>query len=136
MAAERANAQSDIRELCEALGVPAPMAAGSGYEFELPIKLVTRDGTEAQGFVDCDKAGNFRLEAKDGGAERPTSPCAAPTVARAVRHEAQAERFVPTATSPNGHPTEYRDFAIRWRRLALRLYRLSLASRSIVRSDD
>ncbi|MBY0491359.1 MAG: hypothetical protein K2R93_16060 [Gemmatimonadaceae bacterium] len=69
-AAERANAQSYIRELCEALGVPAPMPAGSGYEFELPIKLVTRDGTEAQGFVDCYKAGHFMLEAKDvdGGA--------------------------------------------------------------------
>jgi hypothetical protein len=69
-AAERANAQSYIRELCEALGVPAPMPAGSGYEFELPLKLVTRDGTETQGFVDCYKAGHFILEAKDvdGGA--------------------------------------------------------------------
>jgi hypothetical protein len=69
-AAERANAQSYLRELCEALGVPSPQPAGSGYEFELPVKLVTRDGTETQGFVDCYKAGHFILEAKDvqGGA--------------------------------------------------------------------
>ena len=69
-AAERANAQSYLRELCEALGVPTPQPAGSGYEFELPVKLVTRDGTEANGFIDCYKAGHFILEAKDvqGGA--------------------------------------------------------------------
>lgn len=69
-AAERANAQSYLRDLCEALGVPAPLPAGSGYEFELPVKLITRDGTEATGFVDCYKAGCFILEAKDvaGGA--------------------------------------------------------------------
>jgi hypothetical protein len=69
-AAERANAQSYISELCAALGVPAPLPAGSGYEFELPVKLITRDGTESQGFVDCYKAGHFILEAKDvqGGA--------------------------------------------------------------------
>ncbi len=69
-AAERANAQSYLRDLCEALGVPAPLPAGSGYEFELAVKLVTRDGTETTGFVDCYKAGHFILEAKDvqGGA--------------------------------------------------------------------
>jgi hypothetical protein len=69
-AAERANAQSYVSELCAALGVPAPQPAGSGYEFELPVKLITRDGTETQGFVDCYKAGHFILEAKDvqGGA--------------------------------------------------------------------
>ena len=69
-AAERANAQSYLRDLCEALGVPAPLPAGSGYEFELPVKLVTRDGTETTGFVDCYKAGCFILEAKhvEGGA--------------------------------------------------------------------
>ncbi len=69
-AAERANAQSYLRELCEALGVPSPQPAGSGYEFELPVKLITRDGTEANGFIDCYKAGHFILEAKDvqGGA--------------------------------------------------------------------
>jgi hypothetical protein len=69
-AAERANSQTYISELCAALGVPVPQPAGSGYEYELPVKLITRDGTETQGFVDCYKAGCFILEAKDvaGGA--------------------------------------------------------------------
>jgi hypothetical protein len=69
-AAERANAQSYISELSAALGVQAPQPAGSGYEFELPVKLITRDGTETQGFIDCYKTGCFILEAKDvaGGA--------------------------------------------------------------------
>lgn len=64
-AAERANAQSYIIELCDALEVEPPRPAGSGYEFELPVKLVARDGSESQGFVDCYKAGHFVLEAKD-----------------------------------------------------------------------
>ena len=63
--AERANAQSYIIELCDALAVEPPRPAGSGYEFEFAIKLTTRDGTEAQGFVDCYKEGHFVLEAKD-----------------------------------------------------------------------
>jgi hypothetical protein len=64
-AAERANAQSYVIELCAALGVEPPRPAGSGYEFELPIKLTSRDGTETQGFIDCYKSGYFVLEAKD-----------------------------------------------------------------------
>jgi hypothetical protein len=63
--AERANAQLYIVELCDALGVEPPRPAGSGYEFELPVKLIARDGTESRGFVDCYKAGHFVLEAKD-----------------------------------------------------------------------
>jgi hypothetical protein len=63
--AERANAQTYVSELCEALGVEPPRPAGSGYEFELPVKLIARDGTESQGFIDCYKAGHFVLEAKD-----------------------------------------------------------------------
>lgn len=64
-AAERANAQSYVIELCDALGVEPPRPAGSGYEFEFPIKLTARDGTETQGFVDCYKERHFVLEAKD-----------------------------------------------------------------------
>lgn len=64
-AAERANAQSYLVELCEALGVDRPRPAGSGYEFELPIKVIARDGTEAQNFIDLYKEGHFLLEAKD-----------------------------------------------------------------------
>lgn len=64
-AAERANAQSYIIDLCHALDVEPPRPAGSGYEFELPVKLIARDGSESQGFIDCYKAGHFVLEAKD-----------------------------------------------------------------------
>lgn len=64
-AAERANAQSYIIELCEALELPRPQPAGSGYEFEYPMKLASRDGTETQGFVDLYRTGCFVLEAKD-----------------------------------------------------------------------
>jgi len=62
-AADRANAQLYIVELCEALGVEPPRPAGSGYEFELPIKLTARDGSETQGFVDFYKTQHFVLEA-------------------------------------------------------------------------
>lgn len=63
--AERANAQSYIIELCEALDVPRPQPAGSGYEFEFPMTITSRDGTETPGFVDCYRQKCFVLEAKD-----------------------------------------------------------------------
>lgn len=71
-AAERANAQTYLIELCEALGVERPRPAGSGYEFELPIKVIARDGTEAQNFIDLYKEGHFLLEAKDAGEGKNT----------------------------------------------------------------
>ena len=65
-AAERANAQSYLIELCEALGVERPRPAGSGgYEFEYHVRVVNRDGTETSNFVDLVKLGFFLLEAKD-----------------------------------------------------------------------
>lgn len=68
--AERANAQSYVIELCHALGVEPPRPAGSGYEFEFPVKVVGRDGTESTNFVDLYKARHFALEAKDQDAGR------------------------------------------------------------------
>jgi hypothetical protein len=68
--AERANAQLYIVELCAALGVEPPRPAGTGYEFELPVKLIARDGTESPGFIDCYKEAHFVLEAKDYEAGR------------------------------------------------------------------
>ena len=96
-AAERANAQSYIRGLCEALGVPEPLPAGTGYEFELPIKLITRDGTEASGFVDCHKRDCFILEAKDveGGASDVAMR----------RAYGQARQYA--ANDPSGFPPPY-----------------------------
>jgi hypothetical protein len=63
--AERTNAQSYVIELCRALDVEPPRPAGLGYEFEFPVKVVARDGTETTNFVDCYKARFFALEAKD-----------------------------------------------------------------------
>src|SRR5690242_13465159 len=71
-AAERANAQSYLKELCRALDVEEPRPAGTGYEFEYPIKVVTRDGIESTNFVDLYKAGHFALEAKDEEAGKST----------------------------------------------------------------
>jgi hypothetical protein len=93
--AERANAQSYLRELCEALSVPTPLPAGSGYEFELPVKLVTRDGTEVQGFVDCYKQGHFVLEAKD--ADGPASDLA---LRKAYGQARQYAMHDPTGSAP------------------------------------
>ena len=64
-AAERANFQSYIIELCEALEVERPRPAGSGYEFEYPVRVINRDGTEATNFIDLYKRNHFVLEAKD-----------------------------------------------------------------------
>lgn len=63
--AERANAQLYLAELCRALDVEPPRPAGSGYEFEYPVRVVNRDGTESVNRIDLFKAGCFALEAKD-----------------------------------------------------------------------
>ena len=63
-AAERANAQLYLSELADALGVERPRPSGSGFEFELPVKVTGRDGRESTNFVDLFRAGHFVLEAK------------------------------------------------------------------------
>jgi hypothetical protein len=68
---ERANYQLYIGDLCEALGVERPRPAGSGYEFEFPVKVIERNGAESSNFVDLFKRDHFVLEAKDGEAGRP-----------------------------------------------------------------
>lgn len=64
-AAERANAQSYLKELCRALAIEEPRPAGSGYEFEMAVRAVSRDGAEVTNFIDLFKQGCFALEAKD-----------------------------------------------------------------------
>jgi hypothetical protein len=71
-AAERANFQPYLIELCEALGVERPGPAGSGFQFELPVKVITRDGVEVPNFLDCWRAGFFAIEAKDEEPGRST----------------------------------------------------------------
>ncbi|MDT8370180.1 MAG: hypothetical protein RQ745_13320 [Longimicrobiales bacterium] len=68
-AAERSNAQSYLIELTEALGVERPRPRGGGYEFEFPVRVVARDGSETVKFVDLFKGGCFVLEAKDDGGD-------------------------------------------------------------------
>lgn len=70
-AAERANYALYLVELCEAIGVERPRPSGSGYEFELAIKVVSRDGVEGTNYIDLFKREHFLLEAKDaeGGAD-------------------------------------------------------------------
>jgi hypothetical protein len=68
---ERSNAQLYIVELCDALGVERPRPAGTGYEFEYPVRVVGReDGAESCNYVDLHKNGCFVLEAKQHGRER------------------------------------------------------------------
>lgn len=65
--AERANASLYIGELCDAIEVEKPRPAGGGYQFEYPVRVVNRDGTETTNFVDLFKRNHFILEAKDQG---------------------------------------------------------------------
>ena len=69
-ARERANYQLYLGELCAALDVEGPRPAGSGYEYEFPIKVVDREGKEGSNFVDLFKRDHFVLEAKDKEAGR------------------------------------------------------------------
>jgi hypothetical protein len=64
-AAERANFQSYVTELCEALGVERPRPRGSGYEFEYPVTTTDRkSGKDTTNFIDLYRQGHFILEGK------------------------------------------------------------------------
>jgi restriction-modification enzyme MmeI-like protein len=67
---ERATWQLYLGELCTALGVEGPRPAGSGYEYEFPIKVINRDGVDGTNFVDLFKRDHFVLEARDKTAGR------------------------------------------------------------------
>jgi hypothetical protein len=70
-AAERANFQTYVTELCAALNVTPPRPRGTGYEFEYPVTTVDRrTGREATNFIDLYRQGFWILEAKhtDAGA--------------------------------------------------------------------
>jgi hypothetical protein len=71
---ERAAFQTWFTGFCHALGVPAPEVPTDDYRFELPVKVVDRDGELATNFIDCWHAGHFALEAKmsDAGAKADT----------------------------------------------------------------
>jgi len=68
---ERASFQTWFLKFCEALEVPGPVPPHDDYRFELPVKVVDREGSESSNFIDCWKAGHFALEAKATGEEKP-----------------------------------------------------------------
>lgn len=70
-AAERANKDLFLAELCDLLGVPRPNPATGDpakdtYVFERGVRFVAEGGTSPQGRIDLYKEGCFILEAKQG----------------------------------------------------------------------
>ncbi len=70
-AAERANYQLFLSELCDYLGVPRPNPAVGDvrldeYVFERPVTFRHPNGLTSAGFIDLYKRGCFVLEAKQG----------------------------------------------------------------------
>lgn len=70
-AAERANYQLFLTELCHLLGVPQPQptqadVAQNAYVFERDVTFDQGDGTTSTGRIDFYKRGCFVLEAKQG----------------------------------------------------------------------
>jgi hypothetical protein len=61
---ERATFQPWFLGLCEAMDVAVPVPPTADYRFELPVRVVDREGREATNFIDCWKTGQFALEAK------------------------------------------------------------------------
>src|SRR6266705_950318 len=72
-AAERANYQLFLSELCDYIEVPRPNPAGAddrenNYVFERPVTFRHPTGLTSTGFIDLYKRGCFVLEAKQGSA--------------------------------------------------------------------
>ena len=70
-AAERANYQLFLSELCDILTVPRPDPTraddrDNSYVFEKPVTFTSPDGTQTTGRIDLYKRSAFVLEAKQG----------------------------------------------------------------------
>ncbi len=90
-AAERANYQLFLSELCDLLGVPRPEPATDDdarnvYVFERAVVFQHADGTNSSGRIDLYKRGCLVLEAKQG------APAADPTAAPPLSAAACASR--------------------------------------------
>ena len=98
-AAERANCQPFLGELCDVLGVPKPDPATpddheNAYVFERRVIFENGDGTTSTGSIDLYKRGCFVLEAKQG-ADKPDHTQAlsmAEGARRQRRHKGAATR--------------------------------------------
>lgn len=81
-AAERANYQIFLTELCDVLGVPRPEPtrqdeSENAYVFEKSVTFHHADGNTSVGFIDLYKRGCFVLEAKQGSErEKKETPAA------------------------------------------------------------
>ncbi|MFZ4774613.1 MAG: DNA methyltransferase [Terrimicrobiaceae bacterium] len=77
-AAERANYQLFLSELCDVLGVPRPDPTGpdddaNAYVFERAVTFQHPDGSTSGGRIDLYKRASFILEAKQGIEKRESS---------------------------------------------------------------
>lgn len=77
-AAERANYQLFLSELCDIIGVPRPEPATpdnaeNAYVFERPITFQHGDGATSTGFIDLYKRSCYILEAKQGASTPVTT---------------------------------------------------------------
>ncbi|MBW3598797.1 MAG: class I SAM-dependent DNA methyltransferase, partial [Planctomycetes bacterium] len=99
-AAEQANSQLFLRELCEVLEVPAPEPTvqdelHNNYVFEKRVVFQNGDGTTNVGRIDLYKSGCFVLESKQGSDQKePSAPLS--TAAKNKKHRA--------GTAPRGTP--------------------------------
>lgn len=78
-AAERANYQIFLTELCDVLGVPRPEPTKSdedenAYVFEKAVTFHHGDGTTSTGRIDLYRRGCFVLEAKQGSDQQNNQP--------------------------------------------------------------
>ena len=58
---ERASFQTWFLQLCAALGVPAPDTPTDDYRFELPVRVVDREGELATNFIDLGDDDRYRV---------------------------------------------------------------------------
>ena len=70
-AAERANCQPFLAEMCDLIGVPKPEPtkadnSQNAYVFERDVTFHNQDGTTSPGRIDLYKRGCYVLEAKQG----------------------------------------------------------------------
>ncbi len=97
-AAERANYQLFLAELCDVLDLPRPDptrpdAAENGYVFERDVTFEYPDGTTSLGRIDLYRRGCFVLEAKQGAPESDAADAAArPALAEATRIAARERK--------------------------------------------
>jgi len=96
-AAERANYQIFLSELCDVLGVPRPEPTKpdedeNAYVFEKAVTFHHGDGTSSTGRIDLYKRGCFVLEAKQGSEQHNQTQPELTTRRRSMRRRGTAVR--------------------------------------------